>query len=65
VWLSIWTDDLDAVRATCLREGPTVLRPPLGEAWGVREMHVQHPDGHVFRVSQVIHTHQDMRLQPG
>jgi hypothetical protein len=22
--------------------------------WGVREMHVRHPDGHVFRVSQGI-----------
>ncbi|HWN39453.1 MAG TPA: hypothetical protein VNP02_13205 [Gammaproteobacteria bacterium] len=22
--------------------------------WGAREMHVRHPDGHVFRVSQGI-----------
>jgi hypothetical protein len=22
--------------------------------WGVREMHVRHPDGHVFRISQEI-----------
>jgi hypothetical protein len=22
--------------------------------WGVREMHVRHPDGHVFRISQGI-----------
>jgi hypothetical protein len=23
--------------------------------WGVREMHVRHPDGHVFRVSHPVH----------
>lgn len=22
--------------------------------WGVREMHVRHPDGHIFRLSQAI-----------
>ena len=26
--------------------------PPTNEPWGVREMHVRHPDGHVFRISQ-------------
>jgi hypothetical protein len=28
--------------------------PPTDEQWGVREMHVRHPDGHVFRISQGI-----------
>ena len=23
-----------------------------GWAWGTREMHIRHPDGHVFRISQ-------------
>jgi hypothetical protein len=26
--------------------------PPTDEPWGVREMHVVHPDGHTFRISQ-------------
>ena len=26
--------------------------PPTDEPWGVREMHVRHPDGHVFRISK-------------
>lgn len=26
--------------------------PPTDEPWGVREMHVRHPDGHVFRISR-------------
>jgi catechol 2,3-dioxygenase-like lactoylglutathione lyase family enzyme/ketosteroid isomerase-like protein len=57
VWLSIWVDDVDALRATCERDGIEILRPPRDEAWGVREMHIRHPDGHVFRISQPVHGH--------
>jgi hypothetical protein len=28
--------------------------PPTDEPWGVREMHIRHPDGHVFRISKGI-----------
>jgi uncharacterized glyoxalase superfamily protein PhnB len=55
VWLAVWVDDVDLVHAVCGREGLEVLRPPQDEPWGVREMHVRHPDGHVFRISQPIH----------
>ncbi len=51
VWLSIWVDDVDAVHAICEREHMEVLQAPRNEAWGVREMHVRHPDGHVLRIS--------------
>lgn len=57
VWLAIWTENVDAVHDRCVREQLEVLRPPLDESWGVREMHVRHPDGHVFRISQPIHHH--------
>ena len=57
MWLAIWVDDVDAVEAVCVREGLEVIRPPQDEPWGVREMHVRHPDGHVLRISQAIHTH--------
>ncbi|HEX3777208.1 MAG TPA: bleomycin resistance family protein [Polyangiaceae bacterium] len=52
VWMSIWVEDVDAVHARCVVEGLDVTAPPADEPWGVREMHVRHPDGHVFRVSQ-------------
>lgn len=52
MWLSVWVDDVDAVHRVCIAEGLDVLRPPRDEAWGVREMHLRHPDGHVLRVSQ-------------
>lgn len=35
VWLTIWTDDVDAVHGTCAREGLVVLRPPQDEPWAI------------------------------
>jgi catechol 2,3-dioxygenase-like lactoylglutathione lyase family enzyme len=52
VWMSIWVDDVDAVHQRCLAQGLEVTMPPTDEPWGVREMHVRHPDGHVFRISK-------------
>jgi catechol 2,3-dioxygenase-like lactoylglutathione lyase family enzyme len=57
VWLSIWVDDVDDVHAVCLREQLEVIREPRDEPWGVRELHVRHPDGHTFRISQESHEH--------
>ena len=54
VWMSIWVDDVDAEHRHCLEQGLEVTFPPTNEPWGVREMHVRHPDGHVFRISQSI-----------
>jgi len=54
VWMSIWVDDVDAVHRRCLEQGLEVTWPPTDEPWGVREMHVRHPDGHVFRISKGI-----------
>jgi len=50
-WVAIWVDDVDAVHQLCLAEGLEVTFPPTDEPWAVREMHVRHPDGHVFRIS--------------
>lgn len=51
VWMSVWVDDVDAIHALCLAEGIDVAWPPTDMPWNVREMHVRHPDGHVFRIS--------------
>lgn len=50
VWMSVFVDDVDAVHRGCVAAGIEVTFPPTDEPWGVREMHVRHPDGHVFRV---------------
>jgi catechol 2,3-dioxygenase-like lactoylglutathione lyase family enzyme len=54
VWMSIWVDDVDAIHQHCLEQGIEITWPPTNEPWGVREMHVRHPDGHVFRISHGI-----------
>jgi uncharacterized glyoxalase superfamily protein PhnB len=52
VWMSIWVADVDAVYKTCQRQGLDVTWPPMDMPWNARELHVRHPDGHVFRISQ-------------
>jgi catechol 2,3-dioxygenase-like lactoylglutathione lyase family enzyme len=52
VWMTVWVDDVDEVYETCVAERLDVTWPPTDEPWGVREMHVRHPDGHVFRISR-------------
>jgi catechol 2,3-dioxygenase-like lactoylglutathione lyase family enzyme len=54
VWMSIWVDDVDAVHQRCLEQGLEVTWPPTDMPWNVREMHVRHPDGHVFRIGREI-----------
>lgn len=58
VWLTIWVDGVDEIHQHCIDRGLDVTWPPTDMPWGVRELHVRHPDGHVFRLSQGIpHEH--------
>lgn len=52
VWMTIWIEDVDAAHEHCLAQGLEVTWPPTDMPWNVREMHVRHPDGHVFRLSR-------------
>ena len=52
VWMSVWVDDVDQVHRQCVAAALDVTFPPTNMPWNVREMHVRHPDGHVFRVSK-------------
>lgn len=54
VWISLWVDDVDAMYKRCLEQGIEVTWPPADMPWNVREMHVRHPDGHVFRIGREI-----------
>jgi len=54
VWMSIWVDDVDTIHQHCLAQGIEVTWPPTDHPWNTREMHVRHPDRHVFRISQTI-----------
>ncbi|PYT04335.1 MAG: bleomycin resistance protein [Acidobacteria bacterium] len=59
VWMSIWVDDVDTIYQHCLAQGLEVTWPPTDMPWNVREMHVRHPDGHVFRISKGIEEEDD------
>lgn len=62
VWMSWWVDgpaEVDALHASALAQGLTVTYPPTDEPWGVREFHLRHPDGHMFRISAGLAEHPD------
>lgn len=52
VWMSIFIADVNAYHAKIAKAGANIVREPCDEPWGVREMHVQDPDGHIIRFSQ-------------
>ncbi len=51
VWMSLWVDDVDSIHKHCVSNNIEVTFIPTDMPWGVRELHVRHPDGHVFRIS--------------
>lgn len=50
-WMAIWVPDVDQVFELAKRQGIEVTCEPEDMPWGVRECHLRHPDGHVFRIS--------------
>ncbi len=52
VWMSVWVDDVDEMHQHCVAAGLEITFPPTDMPWNVREMHLRHPDGHVFRVGR-------------
>jgi len=58
VWMSWWVGspaEVDALHQTALSAGMIVTMAPKDEPWGVREFHLRHPDGHMFRVGAGLH----------
>jgi catechol 2,3-dioxygenase-like lactoylglutathione lyase family enzyme len=52
VWISMWVDDVDAIYRDCVAQGLEIAWPPTDMPWNVREMHLRHPDGHIFRIGR-------------
>lgn len=52
-WMSWFVSsraEVDAIHAQAVQDGLEVAMPPTDEPWGMREFHVRHPDGHIFRI---------------
>lgn len=54
VWMWIAVDNVDEVYRECVAAGVEVTFPPTNMPWNAREMHVRHPDGHIFRIGQGV-----------
>lgn len=54
VWLSIWVDNVDSIYQKLQHTDVEIMHTPENMPWNVRELHIRHPDGHVFRLSQTI-----------
>lgn len=54
VWISIFVEDVDSAHRHCVEQGLDITWPPTNMEWGVREMHVRHPDGHVLRIGSHV-----------
>ncbi len=48
--MSIFVDDVDALYQEYQRSGAIIRQPPTNMPWGTREMNVQDPDSHRFRM---------------
>jgi len=48
-WMSIFVDDANALHEEMRARGARIVMPPTDEPWGMREFHVEDPDGHTFR----------------
>jgi hypothetical protein len=58
-WIALWVDDVDEVARVCERQGCEIVSGPEDKPWGVCELHVRHPDGHVLRISKMLeHDHE-------
>jgi uncharacterized glyoxalase superfamily protein PhnB len=47
-------DDVDAVHERAVAAGAEVLKPPIDEPWGRREMALRSPDGHRYMVANAL-----------
>ena len=52
VWMCVFVADVEEVHRQCVAAGLEIMLPPTNVPWGMREMHLRHPDGHIFRVGQ-------------
>jgi catechol 2,3-dioxygenase-like lactoylglutathione lyase family enzyme len=53
-WMSIFVDDVDALYEEFTGRGAVIPMAPENKPWGMSEMHVECPDGHILRFGHGI-----------
>jgi len=49
-WMSIFMDNVDELHLEYQKSGAIIRLPPTNMPWGTREMNIEDPDGHRFRM---------------
>jgi uncharacterized glyoxalase superfamily protein PhnB len=49
-WFLPGREELDAAYTRARELGYEITQEPTDEPWRIREFHLRHPDGHVFRI---------------
>lgn len=64
-WIAIMLDNVDNYYETIKAKGADIHYPPETKEWGLREMLVKDPDGHIIRFGQhAPHTHHAGQVAP-
>jgi uncharacterized glyoxalase superfamily protein PhnB len=50
----LYTDDVEALYAELLERGAEILQPPTDKDYGVRDLMVRAPGGHVLAIGQLL-----------
>jgi hypothetical protein len=50
MWMSIFMENVDALYEEYQGHGAIIRQPPTNMPWGTREMNIEDPDGHRFRM---------------
>jgi catechol 2,3-dioxygenase-like lactoylglutathione lyase family enzyme len=61
-WISFFVSGVDSVYEELRERGAKISKPPNDEPWGMREFHVEDPDGHTFRIGEGI-SKKDFRIK--
>jgi uncharacterized glyoxalase superfamily protein PhnB len=48
-WVMLFAEDVDRLHREFVSKDARIRMPPRNMPWGLREMHVTDPDGHVLR----------------
>ena len=62
-WMSIFVDDANALHEEMRQKGAKITMPPTDEPWGMREFHVEDPDGHTFRFGHSTPAAKDLKIK--
>lgn len=63
-WIAIMVDDVDELYHRVQEKGGHVVSQPENKEWGLREMLVQDPDGHIIRFGQHAASHKKSTALP-